>query len=169
MSGIKTEDRVGIDQRRTRPKALGQYMRRGALGLCVVSVMACTALYRNHGYAPSEEDLQQIVVGIDNRATVEDLVGVPTTSGVLNAGGYYYIQSTMKQFAWRAPEVTDRQVLAISFDAEGVVTNIERYGLEDGQVVPLARRITRSGAGDISFIRKLFGNIGGLSAEDLLQ
>jgi hypothetical protein len=50
-----------------------------------------------------------------------------------------------------------------------VVQNIERFGLEDGQVVPLARRITRSGDGDISFIRKLFGNIGALNAADFLN
>ncbi|MDP4991044.1 MAG: outer membrane protein assembly factor BamE, partial [Marivita lacus] len=72
-------------------------------------------------------------------------------------------------FAWQAPAVVDREILAITFDSNGVVENIERYGLQDGQVVPLARRITRSGDGDISFIRKLFGNIGGFNAADFFN
>lgn len=139
-----------------------------AIGLCLSLVVGCTAQYRSHGYVPSEEDLSQIVVGVDTRDTIEDVVGAPTTSGVLNSSGFYYVKSDVRHFAYRAPEVIDREVLAISFDADGVVTNIERYGLQDGQVVPLARRITRSGDGDISFVRKLFGNIGRLSAEDLL-
>jgi outer membrane protein assembly factor BamE (lipoprotein component of BamABCDE complex) len=137
--------------------------------LLCISLAGCTARYRTHGYVPSEDELQQIVPGVDTRGTVEDLVGVPSTSGTLNESGFYYIESDIRHFAWRAPEVVDREVLAITFDSDGVVQNIERYGLQDGQVVPLARRITRSGDGDIGFIRKLFGNIGGLNAADLLN
>lgn len=119
--------------------------------------------------APSEEDLQQIVPGVDTRGTVEDVVGVPTTSGVSNDGGFYYIESEMRQFAWQAPKVVSREILAISFDEAGVVDNITRYGLEDGNVVPLTRRITKTTDGELSFIRKLFGNIGGISLDQFTQ
>ena len=140
------------------------------LGITAIAALtACTAQFRTHGYVPSEDELQQIVPGVDTRGTVEDLVGVPSTSGTLNDSGFYYIESEIRHFAWQRPEVVDREVLAITFDQAGVVENIERYGLQDGQVVPLARRITRSGDGDISFIRKLFGNIGGINAADLLN
>ena len=96
-------------------------------------------------------------------------MGIPSTSGTLTKSGFYYIESEVRHFAWRRPEVVDREVLAITFDGNDVVRNIERYGLEDGQVVPLTRRITRSGDGDLSFIRKLFGNIGGLNLGELLN
>ncbi|MCR8547122.1 outer membrane protein assembly factor BamE [Salipiger sp. P9] len=137
--------------------------------VAVLGLTACTAQYRTHGYAPTEDELQQIVPGVDTRGTVEDVVGVPTTSGVLNEGGFYYIETEMRQFAWKAPEVVDREVLAITFDDAGVVDNIVRYGLEDGQVVPLSRRITRTSDGEMSFIRKLFGNIGSLSLTDFME
>ena len=139
-------------------------VRIGLVTLLCIALAGCTARYRSHGYVPSEDELQQIVPGVDTRATVEDLIGVPSTSGTLNESGFYYIESDIRHYAWKEPEVVDREVLAITFDSAGVFENIERYGLEDGQVVPLARRITRSGDGDISFIRKLFGNIGGLDA-----
>ncbi|MFZ5961598.1 outer membrane protein assembly factor BamE [Thalassococcus sp. BH17M4-6] len=139
------------------------------LAAACVALSACTERFRSHGYVPNEQDLQQIVVGVDTRASVEDLVGVPSTSGVLNSSGFYYIESDVRHYAWKRPEVVDREVLAISFDDAGIVRNIERYGLQDGQVVPIARRITRSGDADISFIRKLFGNIGRISAENLLN
>ncbi|MBU2963387.1 outer membrane protein assembly factor BamE [Citreicella sp. C3M06] len=127
------------------------------------SLAACTAQYSSHGYAPAEADLQQIVPGVDTRATVEEVIGVPTTSGVLNEGGFYYISSEIRTFGWKAPEEVNREVVAVTFDSAGVVENITRYGLEDGNVVPLSRRITRTSDGEVSFIRKLFGNIGGLN------
>lgn len=144
-------------------------VRIGLVTLLCIALAGCTARYRTHGYVPSEDELQQIVPGVDTRATVEDLVGVPSTSGTRNESGFYYIESDVRHFAWKQPEVVDREVLAITFDSTGVVENIERFGLEEGQVVPIARRITRSGDGDISFIRKLFGNIGGINAADFFN
>lgn len=150
-------------------QGIGSTLRIGLVTLAFAALAGCTAQYRTHGYVPSEDELQQIVPGVDTRGTVEDLVGVPSTSGTLNESGFYYIESDVRHFAWRKPEVIDREILAITFDEAGVVKNIERYGLEDGEVVPLARRITRSGDGDIGFIRKLFGNIGGINAADLFN
>ncbi len=142
----------------------------GAAALLLAAALVlsgCAAQFRTHGYIPPADVLQQIVPGVDTRATVEDLVGVPTASGVQDGSGYYYIQSELRQQAWRAPEIIDRKVVEIAFDDLGVVRNITTYGLEDGQVVPLARRITRSGERNISFIRQLFGNIGGFDAGQL--
>ncbi|MBE9638155.1 outer membrane protein assembly factor BamE [Salipiger mangrovisoli] len=136
-------------------------------GTAALGLTACSAQYRTHGYVPREDDLLQIVPGIDTRATVEDVIGVPSAAGVSDQGGFYYIESQVRSFAWQEPEIVDRQVLAITFDGQGVVDNITRYGLQDGQVVPLTRRITRTNDGEIGFIRKLFGNIGGLTIGDM--
>ena len=140
----------------------------GAAVLLCASLAACTATFRNHGYVPLEEDLSQITVGVDTRDTVSELVGTPSSAGVLNEGGYYYVQSRVKHFAWQKPEIIDRQVVAISFTNAGIVENIGRYTLQDGQVVPLARRITRNGQ-DVSFIRKLLANLGSFSAGDFIN
>ncbi len=146
----------------------GTRLRLGLVTVAFGLLSACTSQYRSHGYVPLDEDLQQIVVGVDTRASVEDLIGVPSISGVGGESGYYYVESNMRRFAWRAPEEVSREVLAISFDRADVVRNIERYGLEDGIVVPISRRVTETSSGDIGFIRKLFGNIGGFTAQDLL-
>lgn len=138
-------------------------------GLALIALGACTSQYRQHGYVPPEEELQQIIPGIDTRASVEDVIGVPTSAGVLRDSGYYYIETHIRHFAWKRPEVIDREVLAITFDEAGVVENLVTYGLEDGKVVPLTRRVTKAGDGDIGFIRKLFGNIGGLNVGQLFD
>jgi len=140
----------------------------GAITLLCVSLTACTASYRNHGYVPPEEDLSQITVGVDTRDTVAELVGPPSSGGVLSNSGYYYVRSRVKHFAWQRPEVIERQVVAISFTNGGIVENIGRYGLEDGQVVPLATRFTRNGQ-DVSLIKKLLSNVGNFSPADALN
>lgn len=125
-----------------------------------LTLSACTATFQNHGYIPPQEDLDALAVGIDTRASVEESVGPPSSSGVLNEGGYYYVRSRVRTFGPTAPKEVERQVLAISFDGDGVVSNIERFGLEDGQVVPLTRRVTDTAVSNKSFLRQLIGNIG---------
>jgi outer membrane protein assembly factor BamE (lipoprotein component of BamABCDE complex) len=121
---------------------------------------ACSPQYANHGYIPPSEDLDQIVVGVDTRASVEETIGTPSTAGVVNDSGFYYVRSRKRTIGALAPKIIERQVLAISFDSAGVVSNIENFGLERGQVVPLTRRVTTSGVGDKGFLRQLLGNIG---------
>lgn len=131
-----------------------------AVGAVSLTLSACAPTFRNHGYIPPQEDLDALVVGIDTRASVEESVGPPSSGGVLNDGGYYYVRSRVRTFGPTAPKEIERQVLAISFDGDGLVSNIERFGLEDGHVVPLARRVTSTAVSNKSFLRQLIGNIG---------
>lgn len=137
--------------------------------ICVITAMACTSQYRNHGYVPSEETLRDLVVGVDTRATVDDLVGTPSTSGILSEGDYYYVRSRIREYGVRRPEVIDRQVVAISFNSNDTIANIERFGLEDGQVVPLTRRVTDSSVVGNGFLRQVFGNIGNIDPSSVFN
>jgi outer membrane protein assembly factor BamE (lipoprotein component of BamABCDE complex) len=137
--------------------------------LCILALAACSPQFRNHGYVPTEAELAQITVGIDTRASVEESIGAPATSGLMTDSASYYVQSRMRTFAWQAPEVVERTVLAISYDSAGVVTNIERFGLQDGQVVPISRRITGTTGTNASILRRLIGSLGGFSAGDFLD
>jgi outer membrane protein assembly factor BamE (lipoprotein component of BamABCDE complex) len=140
----------------------------GLAGLLVLMLAGCQSLYRNHGWAPTDEDLSAIAVGTDTRETVAQAIGAPGTSGILADSGWYYVQSRYEHYAYRAPKEIDRQVVAISFDDSGVVSNVERFGLEDGQVVALSRRVTDENTRGVGFLRQLFGNLGRLDASQLL-
>ena len=135
-----------------------------AMGLSALT--ACSATYRNHGYAPPEEDLQQLVVGVDTRSTVDDVVGPPSVGGVLGDGNYYYVRKKVREYGMFRPEIVEREVLAISFDDTDAIANIERFGLEDGNVVPLSRRVTDSSVVDNGFLRQLLSNIGNINPAD---
>lgn len=130
--------------------------------LCFLATASCTAQYQNHGYVPSQNDLAELVVGVDSRATVDDVIGPPSASGVLSGGDYYYIRSRVRTYGMFRPEVVERQVLAISFDESETIENIESFSLADGRIVPLTRRVTDSSVVSDGFLRQLLGNLGNI-------
>ena len=139
-----------------------------AAGLMML-VASCTATYRNNGYVPPDADLAELTVGVDTRDTVAAAVGRPSSAGLLEASAWYYVQSRFKNFAYRAPEEISREVVAVSFDARGTIENIERFGLEEGRVVILSRRVTDSNVKGVGFLAQLLGNIGNLDASNFLN
>lgn len=137
-----------------------------ALG-SVVAAAACTPIVRKHGYVPPPEDLAEIKVGVDTRDTVAESIGAPSSSGVVRDSDYYYVSSRIRHYGPKRPEVISRELVAISFDQRGVVRNIERFGLEDGVVVVLDRRVTDSSVQNKGFLRQLLGNIGNFNPANL--
>jgi outer membrane protein assembly factor BamE (lipoprotein component of BamABCDE complex) len=133
------------------------------------ALAACSPIYRSHGYVPSEQDLQQISVGVDTRDTVEAEIGSPSIAGVVGDEAWYYVQSDWVARGYFAPEEIRREVVAISFGNNGTVRNIERFGLADGRVIALNRRVTESNVQGVSFIRQLLGNVGNFRAEDFVE
>lgn len=144
-------------------------MRGVALGILLLALGACSTVYRNHGYVPVDSDLEAIIVGVDTRDTLAETIGRPSVAGLMSEGAWYYVQSRYSHYAYRAPEEIERQVLAISFSPDGVVENIERFTLEDGQVVVLSRRVTETNIRGVGFIRQLLGNIGNFRAQDIVN
>lgn len=143
-------------------------MRGLTMVLFVVGLSACAATYRNHGYVPDDVDLQSLIVGVDTRDTVETSIGRPATNGVERDDAWYYIQSRVRHYAYRQPKFEERELVAVSFAADGTVDNIERFGLERGQVVTLSRRVTETSIRDFGFVQQIIRNFGRISVGDQL-
>ena len=141
--------------------------RQAAVLLLAAGLAACSPVYRNHGYVPAEDELALVEVGVDTRETVGQKIGRPSTSGLLNDEGWFYVQSRYEHRGPREPREIERQVLAVTFNEAGVVENIARYGLEDGKVVPISRRVTETNIKGIGLIEQLLGNFGQIRAEDI--
>lgn len=142
--------------------------RNAVLAFALIAVAACGTLSRTYGYVPADDDLEAVVVGLDTRTTVRTILGPPGANGILDNRGWYYVQSQFDSFGTRAPVEVDRQVVAVSFDERGVVSNVERFGIEDGRVIALSRRVTDANTQGIGFLRQLFGNLGRIDPAALL-
>ena len=146
----------------------------GVLKACVASgailaLTACATLEDKHGYVPEQELLDEIIVGSDTKDTVARIAGRPGTEGIIDDSGWYYVKSEYETRLWRAPVEVNREVVAITFSEKGLVENIERFGLEDGQVVVLNRRVTDSNTQGIGFLRQLFSNLGNFNPGDFFD
>ncbi len=139
-----------------------------AAGLVALAA-GCSNIDRTHGYVPPDSDLNQLVIGVDTRETVAEVIGRPSAAGILDAGGWYYVKSKFRAYGFRARREISREVVAVSFDGNGVVENIERFGLEDGRVITISRRVTDSNIKGVSFLRQLFGSFGNFTADQLLN
>ncbi|MDO5656822.1 MAG: outer membrane protein assembly factor BamE [Paracoccus sp. (in: a-proteobacteria)] len=142
---------------------------RALIAAALLFVTACTPVYRHHGYVPPEADLASVVVGQTHQADLDSLIGRPGSQGLLAGSAWYYVGSRWEHYGPRPPREVSRQVVAISFAPNGTVSNIERFGLERGRVVVLSRRVTDSGVVNISLIRQLMGNLGNVTADQLVN
>jgi outer membrane protein assembly factor BamE (lipoprotein component of BamABCDE complex) len=130
---------------------------------------ACASVITNHGYLPSIWELSFIEIGIDTHDSVEKKIGRPPIHSLLTEDGWFYVHTKMVQNGPKAPKEVDREVLVISFNSDGFVENIQKFGQEQGEVVVLSSRVTQSDIKGITFMRQLMGNAGRFSAGDLLN
>lgn len=137
--------------------------------LLILAMAACSPIYRNHGYVPDDDQLELVEVGKSTREDVAVAVGRPSVQGVLDESGWFYVQSQFKQSGISAAEEVDREVVSISFDKRGIVSNVERFGLEQGRVVALSRRVTQSNVQGITFLKQLFRNLGRVDTAGLFS
>jgi outer membrane protein assembly factor BamE (lipoprotein component of BamABCDE complex) len=137
--------------------------------MLLFGTLACTPIIRDHGYAPTEPELATLEVGVDSREVVVEKVGRPSAEGLLNDTQWFYVQSRWQAIGPRAPVETEREVVVLSFSDAGTLQNVERFGLEDGRVVTLSRRVTESNIQGVTVIGQLLGNIGRLRADQLVE
>jgi outer membrane protein assembly factor BamE (lipoprotein component of BamABCDE complex) len=149
-----------------------QFLISNARRACLVlgllgGLAACSATFTNHGYVPPPEVLSEIAIGA-SRDEVADLAGAPGTGGVTRDEAWFYTQYRVRNYTYNAPQVIERDIVAISFSEAGRVTNIERFGLEDGQIVQLSRRVTESSVRDVGFLSQILSNFGRINIGDIV-
>lgn len=144
----------------------GRILRLFAAMAVATLLVACSATFTNHGFVPPEPELAQVELG-DTREAVAEKIGRPATSGVLRDEAWVYTAYRVRNYAYQSPQVIEREVVAVSFDGSGRVSNVERFGLEAGRVVELSRRVTETSVRDLGFFRQLLRNLGRVDLTEL--
>ncbi|MEM9010830.1 MAG: outer membrane protein assembly factor BamE [Pseudomonadota bacterium] len=143
--------------------------RLSTFAVCAVMLLgACSASYRGHGYAPVQEELQGIQIGLDTQIEVEDKIGRPSGVGIVEDDAWYYVSSVVEHYLYYEPKVVDRRVVVVRFDDVGTVSGVREYGIEDGQAISLVTQTTPTYGRELTVVRQLLGNIlnvGGLASE----
>ena len=128
-------------------------------------VLSCTTNIKNYGYTPSNSDLENLVIGSDNRQSVTQKLGLPATAGL--EGAYYYVKSTFNSPGFKAAKLVDRRVVVVSFDQRNKLKNIETFNVDNGSFVRLDYRVTETGLDNTNILQQIIGSISGPSASSL--
>lgn len=128
---------------------------------------SCSPIVENRGYVFDEKLLDQIKVNETISNDVMDILGSPSTTSAIDASTWYYIFSKAETVAFYHPTVTERRVLAVSFDDDNKVNNLKYYGLEEGKIISYVDRTTPTRGRELTILQQLFGNLGRLGAGNL--
>jgi outer membrane protein assembly factor BamE (lipoprotein component of BamABCDE complex) len=119
-----------------------------------------------HGYVDNFNRLKEIQVGVTDREAVREKIGSPSLVNDFGEETWYYVQERKESVAFLAPEVTDQNVTSITFDAQGVVSNIKGYGIKDSTQVAIAEEITPTEGQQLGFFEQILGNVGRFNTQD---
>lgn len=131
-----------------------------AVLFAALGVVGCAPTYTTHGFTPQAEVLDTIEAGTDTRGSVLRKLGRPSSSGTFDSSVWYYVASKMEEFAFYEPKVVDRKVVVVKFDDAGLVTAVNRYGVEDGKVVDLVTMTTPTFGRELTVLQQIMGNVG---------
>ncbi|MEL7463110.1 MAG: outer membrane protein assembly factor BamE [Pseudomonadota bacterium] len=142
--------------------------KRALIALAAVGFLAgCEETYTNHGFAPQIAELDTIQAGTDTRGSVLRKLGRPSSISSFDSDSWYYEASRIERYAFYEPKVVDRTVVTVAFDDAGRVTDVGRYGVEDGRIIDLVTRTTPTYGRELTVLQQIFGNLGRFNAEQL--
>ncbi|MBV6632737.1 MAG: outer membrane protein assembly factor BamE [Alphaproteobacteria bacterium] len=136
-----------------------------ATALISLTVAGCSPVVATRGNLIEDKTLAQLEVDEMNRIDVLNLFGTPTSRATFDQDTWYYIGQTTEQTAFFEPEVTDRRILKLQFDREGVLRDVQELSLEDAQEIDTVSRETPTRGRQLGVLEQLLGNLGRFNPE----
>lgn len=130
------------------------------LGGCSMMPSFLTYPPQIRGNMVDAETLKQLVPGTSTRDDVMALIGSPTTKATFDDNTWLYIGEITKPVVAGTQADLDQQVVALTFDAQGVLRTVETKTADDGLPVSMASGATPSPGSEATFMQQLLGNVG---------
>jgi outer membrane protein assembly factor BamE (lipoprotein component of BamABCDE complex) len=135
-----------------------------AMILGAVLLAGCSQIRQHKGVVLDPQISSAIQPGVDNKDSVEKVLGRPSFIGQFTPNDWYYVSRDVNQVAFRNPHVVKQTVLIVRFDPKGNVVSVQRTGKELVMNVDPTHRSTPTLGRQRSFFEELFGNIGTVGA-----
>jgi outer membrane protein assembly factor BamE (lipoprotein component of BamABCDE complex) len=128
---------------------------------------ACSPNVETRGHVQISDWKQSIVAGTSTRDDVLGQLGSPSTRSSFGEETWYYVTTKRESFAFFKPEITDQEVVAVAFDAGGVVSSVKEVGRDAmREDVEFSSRKTPTEGHSMTFIEQLLGNAGRFNRPD---
>ena len=137
------------------------------IGVAAMLATGCATNRAHKGAVIDPQLVSSIQPGVDNKDSVQKLLGTPTLTGQFTPNDWYYVSRDTNQLAFRNPRATREMVMLVRFDQSGNVASIQRTGKELALNVDPTGRHTPTLGRKKTFFDELFGNIGSVGAGGL--
>lgn len=128
------------------------------------SLGGCATIKDHRGYIVDGALLDSVQAGVDNRTSVEKMLGRPSFVSQFGRQDWYYISTNTRQAAFNSPHTTEQLLVRVVFDEKGNVASVDRTGAEKvARISPDGDKTATLGR-NRSFLEDLFGNIGQVGA-----
>jgi outer membrane protein assembly factor BamE (lipoprotein component of BamABCDE complex) len=131
-------------------------------GIAATLIAGCAATRDFHGYVPDQALATDVQPAVDTRSTVLARLGTPSTTSIFNDDLWVYMSATRELLTFYYPKVVAREIVAIQFDEDDVVSDVLVYDVNDGRTLAYNSRVTPTRGRELGILEQLFGTIGSL-------
>lgn len=112
------------------------------------------------GHRVTEEQLKELVPGVQGRADVQALLGSPTARSTFDDNNWYYISATSRARPMSKESISNQVVVVVEFDDAGKLRGVRELTEADQRPVTIVARETPVPGNERSLLQALFGNVG---------
>lgn len=130
-----------------------------------LTVSACGNGRAVRGYVFDTELADAILAGVDNRQSVHSTLGTPTLAATFNDNTWYYITTVVRIRPVFWPDAKFHRVMAVRFNEQGVVDDIENYDMSNMVAINPVDDTTPTKGKKLNMFQQIFGNVGRFSGQ----
>ena len=131
--------------------------------LLLISLNNCAGRVSNHVVLNIEKQINTIIERKLEKAEVEALLGPPSTISAFEFNKWYYINNTMRHFAFFKSEIISHQVYEVIFNSENQVIEINSYDEKDLNKITYNDDSTETRGNRKTLLQNILKGVGGSS------
>lgn len=125
----------------------------------VISLNGCSPIVAQRGSMPDVDAIATITPHKSTKNDVERVLGSPSSINMYRDETWLYVGETTETVAFFESKVSERSVLLITFDKDGLVTSMESHGLDEARDIRPVDRVTPTVGKNMTAIDQLIGNL----------
>jgi outer membrane protein assembly factor BamE (lipoprotein component of BamABCDE complex) len=130
-----------------------------ALGAAALS--ACAPITTYSGFQAIDAVPKDVKPGTDTKSTVRAKLGSPSAQSTFDPNVWFYMNQIKQRVAFRRPQVTQRDITAITFNKETeAVEKVDTFSLKDGKVIAFNGRETPTRGREMTILEQMLGTVG---------
>ncbi len=131
-----------------------------AMLVLAIGLAACSPQVVQHGHTIDPEALARITPGVTSREEVARLMGTPSALATFEDARWYYVTQRRENRSFFQSNITEQEVITISFDDRGIVSELNRHGMDQAMAIEPEPDSTQTLGSEMTIMEQLIGNIG---------